>query len=270
MLLKATGQILSGFEKATRRLSAAKYPTLNNAVPIYNLLIDELESFLGQCNEKEKGRQKAAIVDQCGPANKRVLTTAMKAAHTKLRGYYSDTWASMYAIAVILDPRWKMRYYRANEWEPELIAHAKNSLVQAMEAYGTAAEMPLIPQSSQASQADRPEDLFEEMKVEWNKKAKQPRVEKESELERYLATPIIDFDDDILVWWKQWAHEYPCLARIARDYLAIPATSAPAERAFSGGADLVTRKRGSLSEDTIQAYMCLDSWYSFLPHALSA
>jgi hypothetical protein len=56
-------------------------------------------------------------------------------------------------------------------------------------------------------------------------------VEKESELERYLATPIIDFDDDILVWWKQWAHEYPCLARIARDYLAIPATSVPAERA---------------------------------------
>jgi hypothetical protein len=43
-------------------------------------------------------------------------------------------------------------------------------------------------------------------------------------------------------------------------YLAIPATSVPAERVFSGGADLVSKKRGSLQEDTIQSHLCLDSW----------
>jgi hypothetical protein len=93
----------------------------------------------------------------------------------------------------------------------------------------------------------------------WAQELKRRRVE-ESELERYLAAPTIDIHTDILGWWKQNAGAYPRLARIARDYLAIPATSAPAERVFSCGADLIAKKRGSLSEDTIQACMCLDSW----------
>ena len=84
---------------------------------------------------------------------------------------------------------------------------------------------------------------------------KQRRVEKDSEVGRYLATPIADPDEDILVWWKDHARVHPRLARIARDYLAIPATSVPAERVFSGGANLITDKRGSLNEDTIQAWM---------------
>jgi hypothetical protein len=28
----------------------------------------------------------------------------MEAAHAKLREYYSDTWAGMYAVSLILDP----------------------------------------------------------------------------------------------------------------------------------------------------------------------
>ncbi|EXX64062.1 hypothetical protein RirG_146400 [Rhizophagus irregularis DAOM 197198w] len=55
--------------------------------------------------------------------------------------------------------------------------------------------------------------------------------------------------------------QYPHLAAMARDYLAIPATSVPIERAFSGGTDLVTQKRCSLSPETIKACMCLKSWW---------
>jgi hypothetical protein len=90
---------------------------------------------------------------------------------------------------------------------------------------------------------------------------KRRRLEEGNELERYLGAPTVDSDVDILDWWKQNSVAYPCLARIARDYLAIPATSVPAERVFSGGADLITKKRGSLGEETIQACMCLDSWF---------
>ena len=91
---------------------------------------------------------------------------------------------------------------------------------------------------------------------------KRPRLEKQNELERYLAEPTIDSYTDILGWWRGNEHIYPRLARIARDYLAISATSVPAERVFSGGADLVSKKRGSLNEDSIQACICLDSWLS--------
>lgn len=47
---------------------------------------------------------------------------------------------------------------------------------------------------------------------------------------------------------------------MARDYLAIPATSAPVERVFSGGTDLVTQRRCSLKADTIHEAMCVKSW----------
>ena len=81
-------------------------------------------------------------------------------------------------------------------------------------------------------------------------------MERETELERYLAAPPIKRTEDILGWWKHHQEEYPCLARIARDYLAIPATSVPAERVFSRGTDLITDKRGSLNEDIIEACVC--------------
>jgi hypothetical protein len=48
---------------------------------------------------------------------------------------------------------------------------------------------------------------------------------------------------------------------MAKDYLAIPATSAPAERIFSSAADVVTPDRACLAADTIQAVMCLKHWY---------
>src|SRR5690348_16307553 len=77
-----------------------------------------------------------------------------------------------------------------------------------------------------------------------------------SQAPQYSAALTTDVDVDVLEWWKVHAGEYPCLARIARDYLAIPATSAPAERMFSDGADLITKEQGLLREDTIQACIC--------------
>jgi hypothetical protein len=65
---------------------------------------------------------------------------------------------------------------------------------------------------------------------------------------------------DVLQWWREKASEYPCLAAVAGDYLAIPATSAPVERVFSSGTDLVQDKSGSLKEETIRVCMCLKSW----------
>jgi hypothetical protein len=47
---------------------------------------------------------------------------------------------------------------------------------------------------------------------------------------------------------------------MARDYLAIPATSAPIERIFSGETDLVTQRRCSLKGETIHEAMCLKNW----------
>lgn len=48
---------------------------------------------------------------------------------------------------------------------------------------------------------------------------------------------------------------------MARDYLAIPATSASSERVFSTGRHLISDTRNCLSAKTIQACLCLKSWF---------
>jgi hAT family C-terminal dimerisation region len=75
-----------------------------------------------------------------------------------------------------------------------------------------------------------------------------------------LAAPVAGRDTRTLQWWKAHATTHPCLAVLARDSLAVPVAGAPVERVFSGGTDLVQPKRGSLSEDSVRACMCLKSW----------
>jgi hypothetical protein len=94
----------------------------------------------------------------------------------------------------------------------------------------------------------------------WNSFTMQQR-RTHNELERYTEQSTIGMDMGILDWWKCQSSMSPCVARIARDYLAIPATSVPCERVFSSAVDLISDKRASLSEEVIRACMCLKSWW---------
>jgi hypothetical protein len=49
---------------------------------------------------------------------------------------------------------------------------------------------------------------------------------------------------------------------MARDYLAIPATTTPSERTFSVAGRTITDNRGRLVSKTVRATMCLRSWLS--------
>jgi hypothetical protein len=51
--------------------------------------------------------------------------------------------------------------------------------------------------------------------------------------------------------------EYPVIARIAQDHLAIPAPEASSERVFSAGADLVTKRRNRPLPQTVRGVLFL-------------
>ncbi len=51
------------------------------------------------------------------------------------------------------------------------------------------------------------------------------------------------------------------IALAVRDFLAIPSGSVSSERAFSTAGRLVTPLCTSLSHDSIQAHVCLSSWF---------
>ena len=82
------------------------------------------------------------------------------------------------------------------------------------------------------------------------------------EFRKYIMEEVMKLKkgSDVLMWWKSNSKKYPNLSRMARDYLAIPGTSASSERIFSSGKELISDRRNSLSPDTIQACQCLKSW----------
>jgi hypothetical protein len=91
---------------------------------------------------------------------------------------------------------------------------------------------------------------------------KRRHIEYLDEYKIYQSLPLSDQDTNPLEWWKQHQSQFPNLSRMARDYLAIPATSVPSEEAFSLGKNLITDKRNRLAGKTIRVCMCLKSWWT--------
>jgi hypothetical protein len=60
-----------------------------------------------------------------------------------------------------------------------------------------------------------------------------PSVGIEEEFQSYLRVPAIDGEDNVLRWWQEHEGRFPRMARMARQYLAVPASSASVERLFS-------------------------------------
>jgi len=73
----------------------------------------------------------------------------------------------------------------------------------------------------------------------------------DNEVERYFAHSLVDDVVNPMEWWRFNKEKYPVLAKMARKYLAIPATSVASERMFSVSGGVCTDKRGRLSDYAI-------------------
>lgn len=62
---------------------------------------------------------------------------------------------------------------------------------------------------------------------------------------------------DILKYWSAKQYQYPTIAYIARNHLAILATSTALERVFSNRSNIITKKQNRLSPSTIRYLLCL-------------
>ena len=51
----------------------------------------------------------------------------------------------------------------------------------------------------------------------------------EGELRRFLACDALSRQADPLVWWKEKEDTYPCVSKVAKRLLSVPATSTPSE-----------------------------------------
>jgi len=71
--------------------------------------------------------------------------------------------------------------------------------------------------------------------------------EESSEVDQYLLLPQLSegISFDLLAWWKKNNKMWPNLAKLTRQYLALPATSVGVEHLFSNGGQMHSSLRKS-------------------------
>ena len=77
------------------------------------------------------------------------------------------------------------------------------------------------------------------------------------ELDQYLSHPLLDVEESALYWWKVEAVRYPTVAKLARKYLCLCATSVAAECVFSCGGNIVTDRRTCLKPEKVDSLVFL-------------
>ena len=68
-----------------------------------------------------------------------------------------------------------------------------------------------------------------------------------SDVDAYLEAPAVSMDTNPLNFWNKNSKKYPLLAILAKEVLAIPASSSPVERLFSIAGKIFRPERCQLS-----------------------
>ncbi|XP_042950343.1 uncharacterized protein LOC122282459 [Carya illinoinensis] len=84
----------------------------------------------------------------------------------------------------------------------------------------------------------------------------------QTEVDRYLSygCEALSESFDLLTWWKINEANYPILARIARDLLAMHVSTVASESAFSTGGHVLDPFRSSLAPRIVEALICTQNW----------
>ena len=78
------------------------------------------------------------------------------------------------------------------------------------------------------------------------------------EFDKYLKETPLKSSENCLEWWSKNNHTYPNLAKLAKQYLCVPATSVPAEQVFSVAGEIVNIKRASLKSENVDLLIFLN------------
>ncbi|KAI4321794.1 hypothetical protein MLD38_035136 [Melastoma candidum] len=171
------------------------------------------------------------------------------------------------AMAVILDPRFKMKlveYYYSQIYgstAPDRIKEVHDGIRELFSSYSMYS---LVDQGSalhdndvtNTSNASRDRLMgFDKFLHETSQ-----GENASSDLEKYLEEPIFPRSSDfnILNWWKVHTPRYPLLAMMARDVLGIPMSNTAPETDCRGR--ILDSSHSSLDPDIRQALICTRDW----------
>lgn len=232
-----------------------KYPTshryLEEIWGIKELLVDEKymrDDFLkGVCED-----MKAKLDKYWDQPNKVLLVASLLDPRYKLvllKYCFTEAYRENVAEQRIADVRmWFKKYY---EYYERMVQNSssRTSINSSPEVGGSASMLPM---------------LIGKRKLELGfalfKQQHRPRRSRRSEVDIYLEDPLVPLregeDFDMLKWWERNEENYPALAKLALDFLAIPLSSVAFESTFSTAGMIIDKHRSSLNPETAEGLIC--------------
>ena len=189
-----------------------------------------------------------SVVEKFQPGNRK-YEAFRDASLYKLNTYEEKVRASpLCAIALLLDPRQKVESFGRIGWNSVDTSKALDDLSRYFFAYSQVYGQRSVE--------------YEPLKVQSGEDSDDEYYSKDvsstNEVTDYLHEKIAERQQDPLEYWKTKSTVYPILSRMARDILAVPATSCATERMFSSCRDHLGVRRNRLSEETFRALMFLE------------
>jgi Sec-independent protein translocase protein TatA len=255
-MAEAVCKLLKIFYTATTILSGSDYPTVH----LYFYQLWKIKKMLNT----EESRLRTRILNEEASTQDITISNMLGQMQTKFNVYWKETYNSA-CIPIILDPRFKYDFLEfllsdfGNEEEAgKWMGEVKSTMQELFNEYTEEVSV----QSQRESDTEEVEDDDDPL-VEWDQYMRSKKQQSSNELDRYLKEELTarKAEVDILEWWKINSSKYPVLSKMARDILAISASTVPSESAFSTGGRVISDYSSGLVCSTVEALVCLQDWF---------
>ncbi|KAK0141271.1 Zinc finger BED domain-containing protein 1 [Merluccius polli] len=251
-------EALKPVKVATCVMSDENNPTISVIAPLHAQLLQATQETLGD------------------PPFVRDLKEAV---HQDLsKRYTSEVEKTTHNLASALDPRFKVLPFLPGEDKQETFArmvaeaaatleHCQEVVRQDQEELGDCAATAEVCQTKRGDRDSQGllsakrrvtcalDELLGSTFGETSRQA--PALPEKSAFDSGGRAAPLPLSENPLEWWKEHHHEYPFLAKLAKQYLCVAGTSVSAERVFSTAGDIVTAQRSSLTTEHVDQLLFL-------------
>lgn len=228
---------LEPFYKTTNNICENEVPTIGLVL----FFMDHISETIALCRESRQ--------------NPDWLKSAAEDMAKKVSSYNSQVCNIFIYMTAILDPRIKSELIPDSLNSESYLEKARSHFIRN---YCTSHYSSLNGGYSAHDAEDGPNVSFAEEIARKKRRASMSNAP--DELTQYLSEPPAPIQTDVLEWWKGNSTRYPRLSIMARDFLAVQATSVMPEEVFCSKGYEIDKQRLCMPHDSTQATLCIKSW----------
>lgn len=247
-LLEELSTVLKPFECVTVFMSGQKYATISAIPPLVKGLLKSTQSAIYESAPlrafqltavqqlQERWKRETAFSD--GAPNTVIFAMALDPRFRKLSKFLSPDEILLVQTklqTMLLEERRKMDVQQHGS-DSVVITSTNTTANESTPLVATLIDSLLGSDGEEEDRAGEAEDVHSQVR---------------NEVLTYFGEKSLDKEENPLLWWKANNERYPMLARLAKFYLCIPATSTPSERLFSAAGNIASKKRASLSQEHV-------------------